>query len=46
MKSKTKSERDVYKAAIDEIAENIAAVWQSGPAPKDGSWIQGRRQPN
>jgi hypothetical protein len=41
MKSRAESERDVFKVAIDEVAENIAAVWQSGPAPKDGSWILG-----
>lgn len=41
MKSRTESERDVYKAALDEVADNVAAVWQHGPAPKDGSWILG-----
>ena len=41
MKNRTESERDVYKAALDEMADNVAAVWQSGPAPKDGSWILG-----
>lgn len=41
MKNRTESERDVYKAAIDEMADNVAAVWQSGPGPKDGSWILG-----
>lgn len=41
MKNKTDSERDVYKAALDEVTENVAAVWQSGPASKDGSWILG-----
>ena len=51
MKSRIEAERDVYKVALEGLldnlgqyctkTDNIAAVWQDGPAPKDGSWILG-----
>ena len=42
MQEDTEAKARVYKAAVDQIADSIAAgVWQDGPAPKDGSWILG-----
>ena len=38
----TAAKARVYKAAVDQIADSMAAgAWQDGPAPKDGSWILG-----
>jgi len=38
----TEAKARVYKAAVDQLADSIAAgAWQDGPAPKDGSWILG-----
>lgn len=38
----TAAKTRVYKAAVDHIADTMAAgAWQDGPAPKDGSWILG-----
>jgi len=39
---KVKNQPPVYKAAVDQLADSMAAgAWQDGPAPKDGSWILG-----
>ena len=40
--AETASKARVYKAAVDQLADSMAAgAWQDGPAPKDGSWILG-----
>ena len=40
--SETAAKARVYKAAVDQLADTMAAgAWQDGPAPKDGSWILG-----
>ena len=42
MLKETEAKARVYKAAVDQLADSMAAgAWQDGPAPKDGSWILG-----